>query len=140
MKPARRPLLVGSILALGTVFAGCAEPKTREWTPTDHDVPAEAPPPGPPRGASTRAGVDELADLAWQRHCVSCHGPEGRGDGPRGAEVGAPDLTRTEGRALLTDAELAAVIRQGRGRMPPVTLPDPAIRALVARIRSRQAR
>ena len=35
-------------------------------------------------------------DASYQLYCASCHGPQGRGDGPRAAELSRPpaDLTR----------------------------------------------
>jgi cytochrome c oxidase cbb3-type subunit 3 len=53
--------------------------------------------------------------------------------------VQAPDLTRADWQAKVTDVEMAATIRAGRNRMPSFTLPDPVLSGLVARIRSLQA-
>lgn len=42
------------------------------------------------------APVAATEDASYQLYCASCHGPEGRGDGPRAAELPRPpaDLTR----------------------------------------------
>jgi mono/diheme cytochrome c family protein len=63
-----------------------------------------------------------IGETAYLRHCVVCHGPQGKGDGtimgpdkyPPGL---APDLTqpRTVARP---DGYLYAIIRGGRGLMP----------------------
>ncbi len=52
-----------------------------------------------------------------------------------GPMVQAPDLSRADWQAKVTDAEMAATIRSGRNRMPKFDLPDGVLRGLVARIR-----
>ena len=67
------------------------------------------------------AGQDEidqvLADMGseyYQRYCASCHGPEGRGNGPAAAALRArpADLTRIAARrgGAFPDAEIATYI------------------------------
>jgi cytochrome c oxidase cbb3-type subunit 3 len=82
---------------------------------------------------------DTLVELAWQRNCSRCHGATGRGDGPEGPMVRAPDLTRAEWQAAVTDEGIGQVIRKGRNKMPAFDLPDEVVRGLVARIRARAA-
>lgn len=58
--------------------------------------------------ASSAGSADYVAmsgqDL-FRRFCASCHGPQGRGDGPVAASfrVEVPDLTQTAGRVHGTD-------------------------------------
>jgi cytochrome c oxidase cbb3-type subunit 3 len=78
----------------------------------------------------------QLVDLVWRQQCSTCHGPIGRGDGPSGPMVQAPDLTRADWQAKTTDVEIATMIHNGKNRMPKFDLPDPVVRGLVARIRS----
>lgn len=65
------------------------------------------------------ATVEELGAAWYERYCSSCHGPEGRGDGPAAAALEPPpsDLThiaaRHEGR--FPAGEVIATI-DGRGR------------------------
>jgi cytochrome c oxidase cbb3-type subunit 3 len=130
-------------LLVATV-AGCQDGRgpTREWQASDHDTPS-----GPNQqqvaAASARApagAVDpSLVELSWQQRCMTCHGSRGRGDGPTGPMVGAPDLTRDDFLSRVKDEEIAAVIREGRGRMPAFDLPPSVVDGLVQRIRARGA-
>lgn len=125
--------------------AGCDAPvdgEVREWTPADHDQPANTQAQAPQ--VSARPGASELdpnlIDLAWQKNCASCHGPRGRGDGPQGPMVRAPDLTRDEWQDRVSDQEMAEVIRKGRNKMPAFDLSPPVIEGLVKRIRAARPR
>jgi cytochrome c oxidase cbb3-type subunit 3 len=131
-----------SLIALWLLaLMGCDSPasgEVREWTPDDHDQPSSSPAQAPQ--VSARPGDAELdpslIDLAWQKNCVSCHGPRGRGDGPQGPMVRAPDLTRAEWQDRVSDQEIAEVIRKGRNKMPAFDLSAPVIDGLVKRIRA----
>jgi mono/diheme cytochrome c family protein len=122
-----------------------------EWTPGDHhstDDDKLAPgmrqqaPAG--TGQQARQGgsaangseVTQLVDLAWRQQCSSCHGPAGKGDGQMGPMMKAPDLTREEWQSQVTDAQIAASIKSGKGKMPAFNMPDPVIEGLVARVRA----
>ena len=133
-----RPALTALLSLL--VLAGCNTP-TREWTPADHDTPPgaeQAPPPGKrPAAPDNSAQVLELADMTWVRQCQSCHGPDGRGDGPQGRDLRAADLTKPTWQKAMGDEQIAAVIRSGRGRMPAFDLPPQLVKGLVLRIRSK---
>ena len=66
---------------------------------------------------ATFAGAAWAADPAkgattYSNHCAACHGRSGRPVWP-----GAPDLSRP-GSLLRTDAQLIALLKQGRGVMP----------------------
>jgi cytochrome c oxidase cbb3-type subunit 3 len=87
-------------------------------------------------GGGGGGDVAQLVDIAWRQQCTSCHGAVGRGDGQMGPMVQAPDLTRADWQSQTTDAEMAAIIKSGRNRMPRFDLPDPVIAGLVTRIRS----
>jgi mono/diheme cytochrome c family protein len=137
------------IAFLALLAAGCqgSPAPSREWGPEDHAQPPEAmrsplgqtphgdeqaqPPPGTARERA-------LAAL-FQVHCASCHGAEGRGDGPGRAPVmQVPDFTSAEWQATHPDEELAQVIAQGRGMMPPFgdRIAAENIAGLVERIRA----
>lgn len=81
-----------------------------------------------------------LIELAWQRNCATCHGSAGRGDGPQGPMVQAPDLTDAAWQTRITDEQMAVAIKKGKNRMPPFDLPQPVIDGLIKRIRAARAR
>jgi mono/diheme cytochrome c family protein len=81
-----------------------------------------------------------LGKTIFQGKCASCHGAEGHGDGPNGPLTKAPDLTRQEWQAKVSDADIAARILQGKGLMPKFELPAPVVTALVGRIRASRGR
>jgi cytochrome c oxidase cbb3-type subunit 3 len=111
-----------------------------EWTPADHDQPAGQPAQPPPRAKpQPQQDAADLADLAWARSCASCHGERGRGDGPQGAMIRAPDLTRADWQARVTDEEIRRTISQGRNNMPKFDLPPGVLDGLVKRIRGNRA-
>jgi mono/diheme cytochrome c family protein len=115
---------------------------TGQWSAAEHDrEPAQQQgQQAPPTGSNKPNVQQQLVDIAW-RQCAGCHGPLGRGDGPNGSLVKAPDLTREEWQAKVTDEEIAARIRSGKGLMPPnADLPDSTVRGLVGRIRTIRAR
>ncbi|MCU0658444.1 MAG: cytochrome c [Polyangiaceae bacterium] len=124
-------------LLLPLLLAGCDREPTRPWTPSDHDGNAEAPPTTRADPAEARAQVIEVS---WGRQCASCHGAVGRGDGPSGPMVQAPDLTRPAWQDTVSDEQIAKVIREGRGRMPRFDLPPEVVAGLVQRIRQARGR
>jgi len=84
------------------------------------------------------AGVRTQSDAAkvFKTNCSLCHGPDGSGDTPTGKALKAKDL-RSDEVQKQSDAELAAIISKGRGKMPAFGAkfsPD-VINSLVAYIR-----
>lgn len=110
----------------------------REWRPTDHD---NAETPAANQGAVSDGGqmgfmgVDEVALATWKSTCVECHGVIGRGDGPRGAEKKARNLTDPAWQATVTDEQLATSIKNGKGEMPANDVPDSTVKSLVRLVR-----
>lgn len=145
--PPARLLSVLSLVVFALACVACesapAAESLAEWRPSDHhssddDKVAQ-------QGASaqqaqgtrqaTGSDIPQLVELAWRQQCTNCHGPTGRGDGQMGAMLQAPDLTRDDLQAKMTDAEMAAFIKHGKDKMPPFNLPDAVLQGLVARIR-----
>ena len=82
-------------------------------------------------------GPDTAASKAMYRtKCATCHGPDGSGS-QVGKTMNVPDL-RSPAVQKRPDAELAQVISNGKGGMPPFksSLSGAQIHALVAHIRS----
>ena len=129
--------------ALATTLFACERAPTdgiREWKATDHDRAGNTGANMGPMGGGGGGGKKQneaasLADLTWRNQCASCHGPVGRGDGPTGPMVGATDLTSSAFQTRVKDADIAASIRNGKGKMPKFDLPDEVVAALVLRIR-----
>ena len=146
--PVKRPSLLVFLVPLAAALAGCDQPPTADslkvWTKEDHhSTDDDRPPspltgrsPAPERSADAAANDAQLVDIAWRQQCVGCHGAIGRGDGPMGPMLHAPDLSRPDWQSKVLDSDIAATIRNGRNRMPRFDLPEPVLKGLVARIRS----
>jgi cytochrome c6 len=77
------------------------------------------------------------AEKIYKTNCVLCHAADGSGNSPSGKALGAKDL-RSDAVQKKTDAELAEVVTQGKGKMPAFgkKLKPEDITKLVAYIRS----
>lgn len=88
---------------------------------------------------SAAAGEPDLArgKLVYEKYCLACHGPQGRGDGATQFDPPVADLTSSE---VLTkpDSRLLRSIHDGRTNTAmdawKSTLSDEAIRAVLAYI------
>jgi mono/diheme cytochrome c family protein len=150
----RRGLGCGVALALALGALGCERPPgtdgLKEWAPADHDRAEEQSsqanrPTAPTKAAGERGDAgggsnQTLIEATWEQACSPCHGPVGHGDGPNGPMVNAPDITRADLLAQITDEGIAAQIKNGKNRMPKFDLPEPVVRGLVARIRANRGR
>ena len=140
----RSPTVCLALLVAFTTLNGCdATGDVREWSPDDHEQPASAPGQVTARPAGQNPPPSDdvsLINLAWQRNCQQCHGPRGAGDGPQGPMVKAPDLTRPDWQAKVTDEDIADIIRRGKNKMPKFDLPDQVVMGLVKRVRAARAR
>jgi cytochrome c6 len=82
---------------------------------------------------------DAAASAAtFRTKCAMCHGPDGGGS-EVGKSINVPDL-RSQAVRKLPDGELAEIISDGKGGMPPFksSLSEAQIHALVSHIRSLQ--
>lgn len=99
-----RRLLTATLLLLA---AGACQPAQDAATPQ----------PAPAQGPLT----DAQARAVYDRACMSCHGPTGKGNGPRAAmlRTSPTDFTDPAWQAQAQDDALRDLIAQGRGSMPP---------------------
>jgi mono/diheme cytochrome c family protein len=134
------PCMLGASLCLLVLSCESRVSPQREWRPEDHGQPAQV---DPSRVAAAPAapeegGIDRAAAALWTVSCASCHGRDGRGQGegrPPGAQM--PDFTSADYQKQRSDAELLAVIQQGRGMMPAFgkQMNEQGLRALVGHVR-----
>ena len=80
------------------------------------------------------------ASATFRTKCVMCHGPDGAGS-QVGKSMNVPDL-RSPSVQKLPDAQLAQVISDGKGGMPPFksSLSEEQIHSLVSHIRTLRAK
>jgi cytochrome c oxidase cbb3-type subunit 3 len=73
----------------------------------------------------------------FKTRCAACHGPDGSGNTPEGRMVKAQDL-RVPAIQSKTNAELATLIANGKGKMPAFksSLSEDQIKSVVAYIRN----
>ncbi len=134
-----RNVALALAVASSALAAGCDRPPSdtdlKEWGPGDHDHVEDkqrAAQGGQPGQAQT---AEQLIEATWKTQCAACHGTMGKGDGPNAPMFKPADLTNVEWQSKVTDAEIAATIKNGKGKMPKFDAPDPLINGLVARIR-----
>lgn len=61
------------------------------------------------------AGDSIKGKILYEKHCLSCHGPDGKGSGPMGPLLTPPAADYTsEASRLKSDAELLLTIQEGR--------------------------
>jgi mono/diheme cytochrome c family protein len=92
------------------------------WAQGEWKAPADAKNVKNPR-ADKKADKKEMAEAkkVAETNCASCHGPEGKGNGPAAAALPPPkpaDWTSAKV-ASETDGEIFWKISNGRGAMPP---------------------
>jgi mono/diheme cytochrome c family protein len=86
---------------------------------------------------SVSVRAQDAGAALYKTKCAACHGPDGKGDTAMGKanklrDLGSPDVQKQ------SDAELAAIIENGKGKMPAYgkSLKPEQVKDLVAYIRS----
>jgi mono/diheme cytochrome c family protein len=108
--------IVVGLVALGSgLVVAASQDATTAW-----DVPAEAkavPNPVEKTPEALSAGTE-----LFKKHCVMCHGEQGKGDGPatKFMKPTPPDISTAEAKARLTDGEIFFKISHGKRPMPPM--------------------
>jgi mono/diheme cytochrome c family protein len=116
-------VLRGALLAVVTSLSIAAAPEARKWTAPDEDKarvnPVEATPAALLKGRAL-----------YQKHCASCHGDKGKGDGPAESYETEPatDLTEPALQQRLTDGEILWKITTGLKSGTDVIMPSIAQR------------
>ncbi len=109
------------VVFIVTLLFACGEDPapTRVWTPDDHAQPPapDQSPNAPQRTERSGNPRARAAAALWNVSCASCHGRDGRGDGPD-APTQLASFRRAEWQAANSDEEIARVITLGRDRMP----------------------
>ena len=91
------------------------------------------------------AGTSLAADVKenWDKHCLKCHGADGKGNTKMGRQSGAKDYTDAKVQEELKDDKAIKAIKEGitekgKKKMDPYgeKLSDEEIKALIAHIRS----
>jgi mono/diheme cytochrome c family protein len=65
------------------------------------------------------ADRSHAASALYRRHCVSCHGPDGRGSEMRATLPSVPDFSTREWQMGRTNAQLSVSILEGKGESMP---------------------
>lgn len=60
----------------------------------------------------------ERGQQLYDRHCLACHGPLGKGDGPLNANLVTPTPDLSKGFGGKARDELVRIVMKGRGTMP----------------------
>jgi mono/diheme cytochrome c family protein len=90
------------------------------------------------------ASLVSAADVAenWGKHCVSCHGKDGKGETKAGRKAGSKDMTDAAYQGGLTDEKMFKALKEGikdagKEKMKPFgdKLTDDEIKALIAHVR-----
>lgn len=86
---------------------------------------------------SAPARSDDKAAATYKQKCVSCHGPDGKGETPAGKAMKVRSFADPETKKM-SDQELADIIEKGKGKMPKygASLKPDEIKDLVAYIRA----
>lgn len=93
-----------------------------------------------------KGSTDSVArgEQLWLQNCLSCHGPEGAGDGPASAQLAKrpKDLTMVASPPIFPDGIMAFRIANGKNTMPAWqdSLTPDQIWDLVSFIRSKSKR
>jgi mono/diheme cytochrome c family protein len=142
-----RRLVLCAATLLSLSVGACGQPEgLREWRPEDHGQPAanqvdrsRVPDRSATRDTSPEERRARAAQTLWRVTCASCHGHQGRGDGPsRMPGATLPDMTSAAWQSGITDEAILQVVREGRGSMPAFgeRLAPNALTQLVGHIRA----
>ena len=86
-------------------------------------------------GAALSAGAQQPVEAVYKANCAMCHGAAGDANTPAGKNFKVPSFSSD---AVLkeSDADLLAIEKNGKGKMPAFNFPDSMVTGLVAHIRT----
>ena len=70
----------------------------------------------------------------YKAKCTACHGADGSGQTPVGKSLKPKDL-RSPDVQKMSDAEIATILSDGKGKMPPSKLSPDDIKAVIGYVR-----
>ena len=91
------------------------------------------------------AATTQAADVGenWKKHCLKCHGADGKGNTKMGKQSGVKDYTDAKVQAEMKDENAIKIIKEGivekgKKKMDPYAekLTDDEIKALIAYMRA----
>jgi mono/diheme cytochrome c family protein len=102
----------GLVLAAALTLAAACERREEPAAPAAEAPPAAAP--APPPAASPAAAQAEAKQI-FDTRCVTCHGPQGAGDGPASAGLTPPprNFQDPAWQASVTDAHIEQIVQYG---------------------------
>jgi mono/diheme cytochrome c family protein len=141
MKKKLRPGELEPLIAFLRGFRGGQQVVPDDGEPIDAEPASADRPPAPlaplPAKPESRPSTEGIG--LFRRHCVMCHGEDGRGAAVRATMPRIPDLSLHSWNEARRDARLVVSIREGKGaQMPPfrARFSDAQIQALVAYVRT----
>ena len=131
-------------VALAWLVAGCGAPESKTEAPA---TPAAAAPAAPAKPASPAPDATAKAETIFTTRCVTCHGPQGAGDGPASAGLTPPPRNFRDAawQSSVTDDYLGKIISYGGAAVgkspampgnPDLITQRDVLAALIAKIRS----
>ena len=123
-------IMIEALALLGFLAFGCGGKPQGGGTQT---------PPATGGTTAAKAPDAEAGKKVFETYCVTCHGTGGKGDGLAGKTLNPPprDFTDFNVMSGLTDDQLKAIIKNGKGGMPPwsATLKDEDIANVIFYVR-----
>ncbi|MEM7136764.1 MAG: cytochrome c [Myxococcota bacterium] len=106
-------IIIG-VVAVGTLALGCSSKEAAPASEPAEEKAAPAPAPAPSEPVAAKDPAVEAQEI-FQARCVTCHGENGKGDGPGSAALNPKprDYTSAKWQKSVTDEHIAKVIVGG---------------------------
>lgn len=112
------PALAAGLVGIALVLAASARAEDQPWVAPQEDRIR-------PNPVNASRDAVRRGQALFKKHCATCHGPEGRGDGPAAAFglVTPRDLTAPAVQSRLSDGEIYWKLSKGRKAGNEVVMP-----------------